>query len=45
MMTQTQTSRAIAVNIPPTLRLTLTREQFLGLAIANRELQLERTAN
>ncbi|MEG3842085.1 Uma2 family endonuclease [Microcoleus sp. herbarium14] len=43
-MTQTQTSRAIAVNIPPTLRLSLTREQFFELAIANRELQLERTA-
>ncbi len=40
----TQTSRAIAVNIPPTLTLTVTREQFLELAIANRELQLERTA-
>ncbi|MEG4147772.1 Uma2 family endonuclease [Microcoleus sp. Pol12B5] len=40
----TQTSRAIAVNIPPTLILTVTREQFVQLAIANRELQLERTA-
>ncbi|MEG4960856.1 MULTISPECIES: Uma2 family endonuclease [unclassified Microcoleus] len=40
----TQTSRAIAVNIPPTLTLTVTREQFIELAIANRELQLERTA-
>lgn len=40
----TQTSRAIAVNIPPTLTLTVTREQFVELAIANRELQLERTA-
>jgi Uma2 family endonuclease len=44
MMTQTQTSRAIAVNIPPTLTLTVTHEQFVELAIANRELQLERTA-
>lgn len=44
MMTQTQTSRAIPVNIPPTLTLTVTREQFVELAIANRELQLERTA-
>ncbi|WP_445304863.1 Uma2 family endonuclease [Microcoleus sp. S36b_A4] len=40
----TQTSRAIAVNIPPTLILTVTHEQFVELAIANRELQLERTA-
>ncbi|MEG4575252.1 Uma2 family endonuclease [Microcoleus sp. N3A4] len=40
----TQTSRAIAVNIPPTLTLTVTREQFVELAIANRELELERTA-
>jgi Uma2 family endonuclease len=40
----TQTSRAIAVNIPPTLTLTVTREQVVELAIANRELQLERTA-
>ena len=44
MMIQTQTSRAIAINIPPTLTLTVTREQFVELAIANRELQLERTA-
>ena len=44
MMTKTQTSRAIAVNIPPTLTLTVTREQFVELAIANRELQLKRTA-
>jgi Uma2 family endonuclease len=44
MMIQTQTSCAIAVNIPPTLTLTVTREQFVELAIANRDLQLERTA-
>lgn len=42
-MTQTQTSPAIAVNIPPTLTLTVTHDQFVELAIANRELQLERT--
>ncbi|MGL5063527.1 MAG: Uma2 family endonuclease [Microcoleus sp.] len=44
MMTRTQTSRPIAINIPPALTLTVTREQFVELAIANRELQLERTA-
>ena len=44
MMVQTKSSAAIALNIPPTLRLTLTHEQFVELAIANRELQLERTA-
>ena len=43
-MTQTKSSAALAVNIPPTLTLTVTREQFVELAIANRELQLERTA-
>ncbi|MEG4800578.1 Uma2 family endonuclease [Microcoleus sp. ARI1-B5] len=43
MMTQTQSSAALAINIPPTLTLTVTREQFIELAIANRELQLERT--
>ncbi|MEG4113731.1 MULTISPECIES: Uma2 family endonuclease [unclassified Microcoleus] len=44
MMTQTQSSAAFALNIPLTLTLTVTREQFVELAIANRELQLERTA-
>lgn len=44
MMTQTKSSAALAINIPPTLTLTVTREQFIELAIANRELQLERTA-
>ena len=44
MMTQTKSSAALAVNIPPTLTLIVTREQFVELAIANRELQLERTA-
>ena len=43
MMTQTESSAAIAINIPPTLTLTVTREQFVELSIANRELQLERT--
>ncbi len=44
MMVQTNSSAAIALNIPPALTLTVTREQFVELAIANRELQLERTA-
>ena len=43
-MTQTQLSAALAVNIPLTLTLTVTREQFVELSLANRELQLERTA-
>ena len=43
-MTQTNSSPAIPVNIPPTLTLTVTHEQFVQLAIANRDLQLERTA-
>ncbi|MEH2178247.1 Uma2 family endonuclease [Nostoc sp.] len=42
-MTQAKTPRAIAVNIPPTLTLTVTHEQLVELAIANRDLQLERT--
>ena len=43
-MTQANFTQAIAVNIPPTLTLSLTHEQFVELAIANRDLQLERTA-
>jgi Uma2 family endonuclease len=43
-MTQTNLSQAIAVNIPPTLALRVTHEQLVQLAIANRDLQLERTA-
>ena len=43
-MTQVNLPQAIAVNIPPTLTLTLTHEQFVELASANRDLQLERTA-
>ncbi|MEH2350758.1 MAG: Uma2 family endonuclease [Nostoc sp.] len=42
-MTQAKTHRSIAVNIPPTLTLTVTHEQLVELAIANRDLQLERT--
>jgi Uma2 family endonuclease len=44
MMVRTKSSADIALNIPPALTLTVTREQFVELAIANRELQLERTA-
>ena len=43
-MTQENVTQAIAVNIPPTLTLTVTHEQLVQLAIANRDLQLERTA-
>ncbi|WP_293123359.1 Uma2 family endonuclease [Microcoleus sp. bin38.metabat.b11b12b14.051] len=43
-MTQTKSSAALAVNIPPTLTLIVTREQFVELAIANRDVQLEWTA-
>jgi Uma2 family endonuclease len=43
-MTQANLSQAIAVNIPPTLTLIVTHEQLVQLAIANRDLQLERTA-
>jgi Uma2 family endonuclease len=43
-MTQTNVTQAIAVNIPPTLTLSVTHEQLVELAIANRDLQLERTA-
>jgi Uma2 family endonuclease len=35
---------AIAVNIPKNLKLTVNRDQFVELALANRDLQLERTA-
>jgi Uma2 family endonuclease len=43
-MSQTNVELPIAVNIPPALTLTVTREQFVPLALANRDLQLERTA-
>lgn len=43
-MTQANVTQTIAVNIPPTLTLTVTHEQFVQLALANRDLQLERTA-
>jgi Uma2 family endonuclease len=43
-MTQTDLSPAIAVNIPNTLTLKVSHEQFVDLALANRDLQLERSA-
>ena len=43
-MTQSDLVQAITVNIPPSLLLTVTHEQLVELAIANRDLQLERTA-
>lgn len=43
-MTQANLSKAIAVNIPSTLTLSITHEEFVELARANRDLQLERTA-
>jgi Uma2 family endonuclease len=43
-MAQASSSQTIAVNIPSTLILSITHEQFVQLALANRDLQLERTA-
>lgn len=43
-MTPVNIMQAIAVNIPTTLTLTVTHEQFFELAQANQDLQLERTA-
>ncbi|WP_414575446.1 Uma2 family endonuclease [Anabaena sp. CCY 9402-a] len=43
-MTKTNLSPTFAVNIPPNLTLTVSHEQFVKLALANRDLQLERTA-
>ncbi|RCJ42750.1 hypothetical protein A6770_07690 [Nostoc minutum NIES-26] len=43
-MTQANLSQTLAINIPSTLTLTVTHEQFIELALANRDLQLERTA-
>lgn len=44
MMTEVNLAPTLAVNIPPTLTLTVSHEQFVELALANRDLQLERTA-
>ncbi|MDB9540321.1 Uma2 family endonuclease [Anabaenopsis sp. FSS-46] len=43
-MTQPNLTPSIAVNIPNTLTLQVSYEQFVDLALANRDLQLERTA-
>ncbi|MBD2502778.1 Uma2 family endonuclease [Anabaena azotica] len=43
-MSESNLSPTLAVNIPPTLTLTVSHEQFVELALANRDLQLERTA-
>ncbi|MEA5581474.1 Uma2 family endonuclease [Nodularia harveyana UHCC-0300] len=43
-MTQPNLTPAIAVNIPNTLTLQVSHEQFVDLALANRDLQLERNA-
>lgn len=43
-MTQPNLSPIIAVNIPTKLTLQVSHEQFVHLALANRDLQLERTA-
>ena len=40
----TTLSQTIAVNIPKEINLKITHEQFLELALVNRDLQLERTA-
>lgn len=43
-MIQTNIYPTIAVNIPATITLQISHEQFIDLALANRDLQLERTA-
>lgn len=43
-MTETNLSSVFTVNIPTTLTLQVSHEQFVELALANRDLQLERTA-
>lgn len=43
-MTQANFLQPLAVNIPPSLILSITHEDFVQLAQANRDLQLERTA-
>ncbi len=37
-------NQAIAVNIPNEIHLKITHQQFIELALANRDLQLERSA-
>ena len=43
-MTETNLSSVFTVNIPTNLTLQVSHEQFVELALANRDLQLERTA-
>ncbi|NEN88679.1 MAG: Uma2 family endonuclease [Okeania sp. SIO3H1] len=43
-MVTTNLMKTIAVNIPKEINLKITHEQFLELALVNRDLQLERTA-
>lgn len=43
-MAQANSIQTIAVNIPTNIALSITHEQFVQLALANRELQLELTA-
>ncbi|WP_413172373.1 Uma2 family endonuclease [Anabaena azotica] len=43
-MTQANLASVIAVNIPASITLKISHEQFVDLALANRDLQLERTA-
>ncbi|MBE9228671.1 Uma2 family endonuclease [Phormidium sp. LEGE 05292] len=43
-MTETNLSSVFSVNIPTSLMLQVSHEQFVELALANRDLQLERTA-
>ncbi|NEN93478.1 MAG: Uma2 family endonuclease [Okeania sp. SIO3H1] len=43
-MVTTNLVQTIAVNIPKEINLKITHEQFVELALVNRDLQLERTA-
>ncbi|MEB3339828.1 Uma2 family endonuclease [Okeania sp.] len=43
-MTTTNLIKTIPVNIPKEIKLKITHEQFIELALVNRDLQLERTA-
>jgi len=43
-MTQVRLAHPIPINIPPTLTLTVTHDQFVELCVVNEDLQLERTA-
>ncbi|MBD1927817.1 Uma2 family endonuclease [Trichocoleus sp. FACHB-90] len=43
-MTQVRLAHPIPINIPPTLTLTVTHDQFVELCVVNEDLQLERSA-